>query len=123
MVFSFQKKQEQKKKDQSEVNAILKAHFVSARRNFDRELQKAERRYAAENAQSLSISNEILKNQNIRHFFYYLYYIRFQSCIELWSKAIICPIPKDKSKCIYDPLNYRGINLLLSYIVVFLIRG
>ena len=72
MVFSFQKKQEQKKKDQSEVNAILKAHFVSARRNFDRELQKAERRYAAENAQSLSISNEILKNQNIRHFLYYL---------------------------------------------------
>ena len=30
----------------------------------------------------------------------------------MWSHAIIFPIPKDMSKCMYDPLIYRGINLV-----------
>ena len=29
-----------------------------------------------------------------------------------WSKAIISPIPKDKTRSLYGPLNYRGIGLL-----------
>ena len=30
----------------------------------------------------------------------------------LWVKSIINTIPKDRSKCIFTPLNYRGISLL-----------
>ena len=61
-----------------------------------------------------NIPNEILKNQNTRLYLYYLFYVCFQNSIvpNLWSQAIICPVPKDKSKCMFNPLNYRGISLL-----------
>ena len=42
-----------------------------------------------------NIPNEILRNLNIRHFLYHLFYVCFNNSIlpKLWSKAIICPIP------------------------------
>ena len=37
----------------------------------------------------------------------------------LWVKSIINPIPKDLSKCIFTPLNYRGISLLCTISKVY----
>ena len=37
----------------------------------------------------------------------------------LWVKSIINPIPKDLSKCIFTPLNYRGISLLYTLSQVY----
>ena len=52
-----------------------------------------------------NIPNEIL---------YHLFYVCFQNSVvpNLWSQAIICPMQKYKSKCIFNPLNSRGISLL-----------
>ena len=47
--------------------------------------------------------------------YYFLqFFFTFTQCVVLvdWSRAIICPIPKDMSKCMYDPSNYRGISVL-----------
>ena len=35
-----------------------------------------------------------------------------ECCPTLWVKSIINPIPKYLSKCLFTPLNYRGISLL-----------
>ena len=59
------------------------------------------------------IPNEILKQKSMiksLHLF-------ISTCFEnrttpsIWNKSIIAPIPKDKTKCQYTPLNYRGISL------------
>ena len=37
----------------------------------------------------------------------------------LWVKSVINPIPNDLSKCIYTPLNYRGVSLLCTISKVY----
>ena len=61
-----------------------------------------------------NISNKVLKSREITLFLYYFLRTCFTQYVVPveWSRVIICPIPKDRSECMYDPLNYRGISLL-----------
>ena len=67
------------------------------------------------------LGNEILKQPPLLH----LICMFLKTCFDkgiapaMWAKSIITPIPKDKSKCIYTPLNYRGISLLCTMSKVY----
>ncbi len=68
-----------------------------------------------------TICNEVLKHPPLQHAIHVFITTCFESGIapSMWEKSIITPIPKDKSKCIYTPLNYRGISLLCTLSKVY----
>ena len=60
------------------------------------------------------IPNEVLKHKEIHEALLKLFSFCFENGTvpDIWSKAIIKPIPKNSNKDLYVPLHYRGISLL-----------
>ena len=81
------------------------------------EIQNAAKKLKPEKAAGVDmLCNEILKQPQLLQSIYLLLRTCFEKGVAptIWGKSIITPIPKDKSKCIYTPLNYRGISLLCT---------
>ena len=67
------------------------------------------------------IPMEVLRNRNVTKFMcaFFNKCFKDRSVPKVWLKGIISPIPKDKSKDLREPMNYRGITLTCIMYKVF----